>query len=92
MCVSELVWVWLNLLCGACWSTGAGPRKRSRKESGRSASSAKLLWAHSLSVITMPTNLSTHREHTLTAVFTGINIIMQQKEMISQEKLLNICF
>lgn len=56
---SEPVWLWLNLLGGASMSVWAGPLKRSRKESGRSASSFKLFCAHSLRVITILTILKT---------------------------------
>lgn len=43
----------------------AGPLNRSRKESGRSVSSAKLFCAHSLRVITMLTILKTTRQKVL---------------------------
>lgn len=59
---SEPVWLWLNLLGGACMSVLAGPLKRSKKESGRSVSSVKLFCAHSLRVITMLTILNTGRQ------------------------------
>lgn len=43
----------------------AGPLNRSRKESGRSVSSAKLFCAHSLRVITILTILKTNRQKML---------------------------
>lgn len=54
---SDPAQLWLNLLGGACVSLWAGPLKRSRKESGRSVSSLRLFWAHSLKVMTMLTIL-----------------------------------
>ena len=68
--LSEPVWLWLNLLGGACMSMWAGPLKRSKKESGLSVSSTKLFCAHSLRVITILTILNTG-QHTCKDFNTG---------------------
>lgn len=55
----------------------SGPRKRSMKESGRSSSSSRLLWAHSLSLTTRFTSLI-HRKETF---------MLEMKKKLSEPEL-----